>query len=108
MLDNTGWFSHYFGWIEESFPYIWVVLVAMMGGAVSFYSKVKSGAVERFSIMEFFGEIFTSAFVGILTAFICISNDVPVPVMGALSGITGHMGSRAIFVIEKWLIRKFG
>jgi hypothetical protein len=83
--------------------YGWVVLISLLGGFVSFYRRVKAGQARWVNLSEFIGELFTSALAGLLTFWLCRSTGVSDWWMAALVGISGHMGSRAIFLAEKWL-----
>lgn len=87
--------------------YAWVLLVSAAGGAVSFHRKLRDGAVRAFNFTEFVGEIFTSAFAGIITFWLCEWSNVPPLLSAVFIAISGHMGSRAIFGIEQWAERKF-
>jgi predicted CDP-diglyceride synthetase/phosphatidate cytidylyltransferase len=88
--------------------YLWVVILAAAGGAVNFLRKIKSGTARAFNITEFIGELMTSGFAGLLTFWLCEAADVNKLLSAVLIGISGHMGSRAIFKIEKWAEDKFG
>ena len=87
--------------------YLWVVLMASWGGVVSFMRKRREGVVRAFNITELFGELFTSAFVGILTFLLCEWSGIPPLLTAAFVGITGHMGSRALFMFEHWAATRF-
>lgn len=88
------------------FTYLWVIAIASWGGAVGFYRKMKSGRARPFNIVEFVGEISTSAFVGLLTFWMCESASINPFISAALVGISGHMGSRAIWQFERWAERR--
>ena len=82
--------------------YLWVFLLSMLGGVVSFNTKIRNGHSRPFNIMELIGEIMTSAFAGLITFYLCEASGVA-PLMGAaMVGISGHMGSRAIWYFERW------
>ena len=83
--------------------YSWVFLLAILGGVVNFIRKLQRGDVRPFNIVEFIGEIVTSAFAGIITFWLCEASGVTPLITAALVGISGHMGSRALFLIEKWV-----
>jgi len=85
----------------EVATYLWVFFVSMLGGFVSFMKKVKDGAARAFNFSEFIGEIVTSAFAGILTFWLCEAANFSPLITAALVGVSGHMGSRAIFMLEK-------
>ena len=84
----------------EFLTYCWVIVLAAWGGLASYVRKLRQGYI-RFSLAELIGEICVSAFVGIITFFMCESSEFNQIFSAALIGITGHMGSRAIFIFEK-------
>lgn len=86
--------------------YLWVIAIASWGGIVSFYRKMKSGRARPFNFVEFIGEITTSAFVGVMTFWLCEAAAINPFVSAALIGISGHMGSRAIWQLERWAERR--
>ena len=88
--------------------YAWVFALSMLGGAVNFLNKVRSGAARAFNFTEFAGELATSGFAGLLTFWLCEAGSISPLLSAVLIGISGHMGSRAIFRIEKWAEDKFG
>lgn len=87
--------------------YAWVFALATLGGVVSFMRKFQKGHVRAFNIVEFIGEIVTSAFAGVITFWLCENATLPPLVTAAFVGVSGHMGSRAIFMVEDWLAKKF-
>jgi len=86
--------------------YAWVILLSSWGGVVSFRTKLKNGVVRPFNLMELFGEMVTSGFVGVLTFFLCEAAGIEQLMSAALVGISGHMGSRAIWHLERWAERR--
>ena len=88
--------------------YAWVFLLSSWGGFVSFFRKRKQGQVRAFNFSELFGEIFTSAGVGVLTFFICEYQNVAPLLSAVFIAISGHMGSRALFGLEQVFEHKFG
>jgi hypothetical protein len=87
-------------------PSVWMAVIAATGGIVSFYGKMKAGHVRAFNITEFLGEIITSAAVGLVTFWICKGFAVNEWLTAAGVAISGHMGARAIFILEKALEKK--
>ncbi len=91
--------------------YLWVVGIAAWGGIVSYIAKVRRGITRRFSFTELIGEIVTSAFAGVLAFWLCEAAGGQPLLTAALVGISGHMGARAIFVmentVEAWYSRRF-
>ena len=84
-------------------PTLWMVGVAVLGGVVSFYQKVRAGRARPMNITELLGEIVTSAFAGLITYWICRFYGVNEYLMAAGVAISGHMGARAIFIAEQWI-----
>jgi len=79
--------------------YAWVVGISSWGAIASYARKVKKGET-RFSIAELVGELSISGFVGTLTFFVCEAGDVPQVMAAPIIGISAHMGSRAILLME--------
>lgn len=88
--------------------YLWVIGLSSLGGVVSFVRKVRAGESRPYNIMEFFGEIVTSAFVGIITFYLCEHANMDQLMTAVLVGISGHMGTRAIYIFEKMLSERLG
>ncbi|MDP1644762.1 MAG: phage holin family protein [Thiobacillus sp.] len=88
--------------------YLWVTGLAAWGGFVSFYRKVKAGDAEAFNFLELIGELVTSAFAGLITFWLCEAAQIQPLVTAALVGVSGHMGSRAIYQLEHFAKTKFG
>lgn len=87
--------------------YLWVSGLAMLGGFVSYMRKMEQRHPSTFSFAEFIGEIAASAFAGIITFWLCEHADVGGLLTAALVGISGHAGSRALYMIEKWAKKRF-
>lgn len=87
--------------------YAWVFLLAILGGVVNFVRKLQQGHVRAFNFVEFIGEIVTSAFAGVITFWLCENAHMSPLLTAAFVGVSGHMGSRAIFMVENWLKTKF-
>jgi hypothetical protein len=78
-------------------------LLAVWGGVASFIRKVREGM--RPSLSELIGEIVVSGFCGTLTFLLCQAYAVNPYLAGAIAGISGHMGSRAIALGEQYFER---
>jgi CHASE2 domain-containing sensor protein len=79
--------------------------VALLGGLVSWATKVRKGELKAHNVMQLVGELATSAFAGLLAFWLCQWANTPGPLMAALVGIAGHMGTRAIGAFESWASR---
>ena len=87
--------------------YAWVVVLSAWGGAVNWLRKRQTGDTRPFNFTELIGELITSAFAGMLTFWLCQAADLSGLVTAALVGISGHMGSRAIYHMETWAEARF-
>ena len=74
---------------------------------MSYISRVRRSNI-RFSFVELVGEWTISAFAGIMTALICQEMGFSLILTSALAGISGHMGGRAIYMMEQFVCKKFG
>ena len=87
--------------------YAWVFALSLFGGFAGYLRKVKAGIISRFSVHELLGELLISAFVGVMTFYLCDYAQIPGPLSAAFIGISAHMGSRAIFIFETAADRAF-
>jgi len=85
--------------------YAWVCGLAAWGGAVSFIRKVRSGRSRYINVVELVGEIATAAFAGLITFWLCEAAAFDQLITAAAVGVSGHMGSRALFQLETYLHR---
>lgn len=92
----------------EPLTYLWVAILSCWGGIANFCHKLKIGHSRTFNIAELIGELVISSFTGIITYYFCRATDVDEYVTAMLVGISGHMGSRAIFLIERKLLARLG
>ena len=94
--------------IADLLTYAWVFGLAMLGGAASFVRRVRSGQAKYYNIAELVGELVISAFAGLVTFFLCRSAGFDEMLTAAFIAISGHMGTRIIFMFESYLVKKFG
>jgi len=91
----------------DMLTYAWVFVLSVWGGIAGYIRKLKTGVLQRFSLSEIVGDVVVSGFVGVLTFFICESAKFPQLISAAIIGISAHMGSRAIFMLENGMDRLF-
>jgi len=80
--------------------------IALLGGAVSWYAKVRRGEIPLWSINHLVGELATSALAGLLCFWLCEWAGFQPLLTAALAGIAGHMGAKAITLLEEWAARR--
>lgn len=74
--------------------------LAVFGGLVSFYAKVRRGEVEALSLMHLVGEICTSAFAGLMVFYLCEYMRLDQMLTAPFVGVAGHMGAKVITLLE--------
>lgn len=87
----------------EWLTYLWVIVLSLWGGIANYFRNITSGNPVRFSLAELIGDVVISGFVGLLTFFFCEAAQVKPMWAAGVIGITAHMGSRALFMMEKTL-----
>jgi hypothetical protein len=86
--------------------YLGVLAISAWGGVVSFIIKVRNGDSKAYNIVEMVGEIAISAFAGLLSFFACEAIGMSQLWTAVVVGVSGHMGTRAIFILESILEKK--
>lgn len=86
--------------------YIWVIFISSMGGVVRYLRSTSDESQFRWFV--FIKEIVISAFVGIVTFWFCEGAGFEPIFTAGLVAVSGHMGSRAIFVFENWFKERVG
>lgn len=104
MPEKTSFFAT----IADLLTYAWVFGLAMLGGAASFVRRVRNGEAKYYNIIELIGELVVSAFAGLVTFFLCRSAGFNEMLTAAFIAISGHMGTRIIFMFEAYLVKKIG
>lgn len=81
--------------------YGFMLVMAIFGGFVSWYAKVRRNEIPGSSLFHLIGEITTSAFAGLVTFFICEYAGLSRGITAPLVGIAGHMGAKVISWYEE-------
>lgn len=84
-----------------------ILAIAMLGGFVRWYNAVRRGQSAAYDLRILVGELFTSAFLGILTFWACEAIGVQPLVTAALAGMAGHAGVSGLLWAERVLKRFF-
>jgi hypothetical protein len=88
--------------------YLLVLLFSILGGFVSWYTRMKRGHSRALSLLTAVGEVCTSSLAGLLTFFGCTLLDTPQLLTVSLVAVAGHLGARAIAAFELAAERRFG
>lgn len=86
----------------------WIIALSMAsaGGLVNWYGKLRQGKVRVFNFVELIGEVFTSGFVGLGVFMFAQSFEQPIGICAALAGVSGHMATRLLFLLENLIEHK--
>lgn len=106
-MDGSGGGKALWDYISFGLTCWWVVVLSAWGGMVSYFHNLGRHGL-KFSLLRLFVDISTSAFVGILTYLLCRATIRSEEVTAAMVGISGHMGTRALFMLEKRYEKLFG
>lgn len=87
--------------------YALFLVVSIVGGAVSWWNKVRTGMIPATSVNHLIGELVTAGFSGLLTFWLGELAGAPLLLTAIMSGVMGHMGTRGIALFETWATRRF-
>jgi hypothetical protein len=87
--------------------YGFVLAMALLGGLVGWYAKVRKGEAQAWNLTQLIGELSTSAFAGLLCFWLCELSGAPPLLAACLVGVAGHMGTRAIATFEAFAMRRW-
>lgn len=77
--------------------------MALAGGIVNWYGRVRQGHTNAFNLLELVGELFTSGFVGVGVFMTMQAIGQPPGICAAAAGVGGHMATRVLFFIGRLL-----
>lgn len=80
--------------------------VALLAGFASWYAKVRKGEIPLWSVYHLIGELATSALAGLLCFWLCEWAGLAPLLTAPLTGLAGHMGVRAITMLEEWATKR--
>lgn len=81
--------------------WMFVLGMALAGGLASWVLKVRAGEYAPHNLMALVGELTVAAFAGVITFLGCEYFSLGPFATPALVGIAGHMGGRAINMMER-------
>lgn len=100
MGEEQGFLDRAFSVLGSTgLGFLWFIGLAIWGGTANYLARIKRNA-GTFSMMELVGEWTVSAFAGVITAFFCLEYGLSFYATAALTGVSGHMGGKAITMFE--------
>lgn len=87
--------------------YLGVLAVSSWGGVVSWIQRRRSGHAAPFSFAELIGEMCTAGFCGILAFWLCQAAAMNEWITAAIVGVSGHTGSRGLFLLQRALMHRY-
>lgn len=85
--------------------WLFVLLMALLGGFASWFNKVRKGEVAATNLFALVGEFVVAALTGLLAFLVCDYLDMPIGITGAVAGLAGHAGAKALAIAEVILQR---
>lgn len=95
--------QNYSNWLVQIIPFALAILLSCFGGIVNYLNRIDKSGVA-FSFIRLLIEIITSAFVGIISFMLCDYAGLDWSITAAIVAVSGHMGTRALFLIENTTI----
>ena len=100
---EPGIFKSVWNSAGQVFAWAWLLAIALWGGTANYITRIKKTGA-RFSIIELIGEWSVSGFAGLITALVGAEAGWSFYFTAAAAGVSGHMGGRAIGLLENWLV----
>ncbi|MCL2829440.1 MAG: phage holin family protein [Betaproteobacteria bacterium] len=82
------------------------LLPSASAGIVNWLGHYVTGDKRHFSFLYFCIEVFTSGFVGVTMFMAFAAHDQPPAMCAAVAGVSGHMGTRLLLLLELALENK--
>lgn len=99
--------------MPEKDPTTWTVAtwllaagMSMAGGFLNWWSKIRAGHARHFNVVEMVGEMCVSGVVGLGVFMAADGLGQPPSICAAVAGIGGHMGTRLLFLVEQWAMKR--
>lgn len=97
--------------IVQATPFIFAIFLSCLGGVVSHLNRMDKHGLA-FNFLRLCIDIITSGFVGIIAFMLCDAANFGWSYTAAIVAISGHMGTRALFLFETAavlpLLRRYG
>lgn len=92
--------------LVQAIPFLFAIMLSCIGGLVSYLNRMNRDGFA-FSFFRLSVEIVTSGFVGIVVFMLCDAAELGWSYTAAIVAISGHMGARALFLLENMALKPF-
>ena len=92
----------------ENYPlltYLWVLGVSILGAMARLARKYLDGELIDDTAKKLFAESIISILIGVITFWLCEWSGIDGLLSAAVIGLTAHMGTPALMIMEKQLRR---
>lgn len=86
--------------------WVWVIGLSILGGTVRTLMHINIGMTPLDVLRRWAVDITVSAFIGIVTFFLCEYAHFSQLLTAAMVGISAHMGTRAIVIVEEFVYKR--
>lgn len=73
---------------------------ALLGGAASWWMKVRKGEIMAWNLSSLIGELCVSAFAGLIAFWLCEYFSFNPLLTSAIVGMSGHAGAKGLLWVE--------
>lgn len=91
----------------NTFTWLLLVCTAMSSGIINAYTAYRTTHREV-KYLDILFDVFTSGFTCSMVFMYLDAHDMPVGMIAAIAGICGHMATRFLFLLENFIVCKFG
>lgn len=81
---------------------VWVTFWALFGGVLHYINSVKEDA-QKWQKFRFCADLITASGAGWITWMLCKWANLDYNLSAVLIGVSGHMGTRSLFLLEKFV-----
>jgi divalent metal cation (Fe/Co/Zn/Cd) transporter len=100
-MDDSQWGHIIKDWLDSTWiGYCCFVFLAFWGGTAGYISRVRRKKL-KWSTAEWIGEMVISGLAGMLAGLLGVWLEWPPVLVLFASGISGHMGGRALFLFDE-------
>lgn len=90
IISTPGLISH-----------IWMLFISAMAGLVAHIERMQSGSTKGFLIIMFVYDMITSALMGLIALYACMSQGLDIYYTGVVIAVFAHSGTKGLGLLTK-------